>query len=94
MIVTPQGKISSYLSGVNFDPAELRKALIGSKQEQSSSVVSQVLLLCYHYNPIKGKYGGLVLSLLRVGSVAFLGAMVWGIFSMARRSSKGRTEPG
>ena len=88
VIVTPEGKISHYLFGVNFNPRELLDSLVAAKQEQSSSVISQVLLLCYHYNPIKGKYGGLVLSMVRVGSIGFLGAIAWGIFSMTRRPAR------
>jgi protein SCO1/2 len=87
IVLTPQGKISRYVFGVRLDPKELRNALVAAKEEKSSSIISQVFLLCYHYNPITGKYGGLVLAILRVASVGFVAAIALWVFSMARRSA-------
>ncbi len=86
IVLTPEGKISRYVFGVKFDAKELSDALMAAKEGSSSSIISQVFLLCYHYNPITGKYGGLILSILRIGSVGFLGVIAWWIFSMTRRS--------
>ncbi len=86
IILTPKGKISRYVFGVRLDARELRDALVAAKEEKSSSIVSQVFLLCYHYNPITGRYGGLILAILRVASLGFLAAIAWWVFSMARRS--------
>jgi protein SCO1/2 len=92
IVLTPQGKISRYVFGVRFDAKELRDALIAAKEGKSSSVISRVFLLCYHYNPITGKYGGLILSILRIASLGFLAALAWWIFSMARRSAGGHAQ--
>ena len=61
-------------------------------RKRSWMIVSQVFLLCYHYNPITGRYGGLVLATLRVASLGFLAAIAWWIFSMARRSAGGHAQ--
>jgi protein SCO1/2 len=89
IVLTPKGKISRYVFGVRLDARELRDALVAAKEEKSSSIVSQVLLLCYHYNPITGRYGGLILAILRVASLTFLAGIAWWVFSMARRSAGG-----
>lgn len=86
VVLTPDGKISRYLFGVNFDPKELRAALIAAKQGESATVISRLVLLCYHYNPITGKYGALTLSILRGFSIAFVGAIASWIFLMVRRT--------
>ena len=44
-------------------------ALAAAKEGKSGSVLSQIFLLCYHYNPVTGRYGALILSVLRVASV-------------------------
>jgi protein SCO1 len=88
IILTPKGKISRYVFGVRLDARELRDALAAAKEEKSSSIISQVFLLCYHYNPITGRYGGLILALLRVASLGFVAAIAWWVFSMARRSTE------
>jgi protein SCO1/2 len=87
IVLTPKGKISRYVFGVRLDAGELRDALVAAKEEKSSSIISQVFLLCYHYNPITGRYGGLIMTILRVASLGFLAAIAWWVFSMARRSA-------
>jgi protein SCO1/2 len=73
LVLTPEGRISRYFFGVNFEPAALRSAMI---------------LLCSHYNPITGKYGALVLTVLRIGSLATVLLLGWWIARVSRRSSE------
>jgi protein SCO1/2 len=94
IVLTPDGKVSRYVFGVTFSATELRDAIAAGKQGKSSSVVSQIFLLCYHYNPITGKYGALILSILRVASIGFLALVGWWLFSMVRHSSKGAAAEG
>jgi protein SCO1/2 len=75
-----------------LDARELGDALVAAKEEKSSSIISQVFLLCYHYNPITGRYGSLILAILRVASLGFLAAIAWWVFSMARRSAGGHAQ--
>ena len=90
VVLTPDGKISRYLFGVKFDATELRDALVAARDGKSSSIISQVLLLCYHYNPITGKYGGLVLSILRIGGVATVLGLIGMVLAMAARDRRSR----
>lgn len=80
IVLTPKGKISRYVFGVRLDAKELRDAIVAAEEEKSSSIISQVFLLCYHYNPITGRYGGLILATLRVASLGFPAAIAWWIF--------------
>jgi protein SCO1 len=91
IVLTPEGKIARYVFGVRLNARELRDALITAKEGRFSSTVSQIFLLCYHYNPITGKYGGAILAILRVVSLAFLAAIAWWIFLLARRAAAGHT---
>jgi protein SCO1 len=88
IVLTPDGKVSRYIYGVTFNSTELRDAIAAAREGKSSSVLSQIILLCYHYNPITGKYGHLILSILRFGSVGFVALLGWWLFSMTRRGSK------
>ena len=92
IVLTPKGRISRYVFGVRLDARELGDALVAAKEEKSSSIISQVFLLCYHYNPITGRYGSLILAILRVASLGFLAAIGWWVFSMARRSAGGHAQ--
>jgi protein SCO1/2 len=88
IVLTPQGKISRYVFGAAFNSTELRDALAAARNGKSGSVLSEIFLLCYHYNPITGKYGQLILSTLRVASVGFVALIGWWVFLMASGSSK------
>ena len=92
IILTPDGKVSRYVFGVTFNSTELRDALAAAKVGKSGSVLSQVFLLCYHYNPITGKYGALILSLLRITGIGFVALMGLWVFRMARASDKRVTQ--
>ena len=70
IVLTPEGKISRYFFGVNFDPKELRAALLAASANENGSIVRQIVLLCYHYNPITGKYGATILNVLRACGIA------------------------
>lgn len=88
IVLTPTGKISRYVFGVTFNATELRDALAAAREGKSGSVLSQIFLLCYHYNPITGKYGAVILSVLRVASVGFVALMALWVVRMARASNK------
>ena len=91
IVLTPEGKISRYFFGVNYDPKELRSALIAAGRGEKGSIVQQLILLCYHYNPITGKYGQLVLVILRILGTATLIALGGWIFWLSRSSPKNLT---
>lgn len=94
IVLTPHGKISRYVFGVAFNSTELRDALAAAKEGKSGSVLSQIFLLCYHYNPITGKYGALILSILRIVSIGFVGLVGLWVFRMTRCSNKRLTTTG
>lgn len=89
IVLTPNGAVSGYLFGATFDAKAVRDALVTAREGRSSSVLSQVLLLCYHFNPITGKYGSLVLAAVRtagVTTVVALGALI--VFMSRRERSR------
>ncbi len=86
IILTPEGTISRYLLGVNFDSTELLAALNGARRGERGSITHELALLCFHYNPITGKYSLAILKILRVLSaiMLFVGAIV--IVRLSRRT--------
>lgn len=88
IVLTPHGKIFRYFFGVNFNPKELRSSLIAAAQEQQGSVVQRLVLLCFHYNPVTGKYGAVIITVLRICGLLTLLAIGGGIFWMNRRQAR------
>ena len=70
MILTPGGVLSQYTYGVSFSERDLRLGLVRASQNHIGSLVDQVLLYCYHYDPKTGKYGLLISNSLKIGGAA------------------------
>ena len=68
-VLTPKGTIAKYFYGIEFSPRDLRLGLIEAAEEHIGSVVDDVLLFCYHYDPSSGKYGANILGLVRAGGI-------------------------
>lgn len=67
MIITPQGRIAQYYFGIEYPPTDMRLGLIQASQNKIGSLVDQVILYCYHYDPQSGKYGAIVSHVLQLG---------------------------
>jgi len=72
MMTTPDGRLSHYFYGIEYTPKDLRLALVESSQGKLGNVVDQVMLYCYHYDPATGKYGAVVMNMLRLGGALTL----------------------
>lgn len=82
--LTPQGKVSRYQFGVEYSPRDLKFALMEASAEKIGSPVDAVMLYCFHYDPVSGKYGFVVMKALQVAGAAtlvllfgFIGLNVW-----------------
>ncbi len=69
MVATPQGQLSHYFYGVEYRPNDLRFALIQSSQGKIGSPVEQVLLYCFHYDPVTGRYTPMILTAVKIFAV-------------------------
>lgn len=89
MVATPQGKLSHYFYGVEYSPRDLRLALLEASDNKIGSPVDQLLLYCYHYDPTTGKYGVVIMNVIRVAGLATV--LVLGSFMilMLRRDKHG-----
>ncbi len=80
MVITPEGKISRYLYGIDYAPKDLKFALMDSAEGKIGNPAEQLYLYCFHYNPATGKYGLEILSVLRLMAIATIvgiGAMLF-----------------
>lgn len=84
VVLTPDGKISRYFFGVEYVGRDLRLALVEASDDKIGSVVDEVLLLCLQYDPVKGKYGLVIMGVMRLLGAStvlllagFVGVMLW-----------------
>ena len=88
MIVTPEGQLAQYFYGIEYPPRDVRLALVEASANRLGSLVDQLLLYCFRYDPTLGKYTATVTAILRVFGVVFilgLGAFLWVLSRRDRR---------
>ncbi|MBI5864732.1 MAG: SCO family protein [Planctomycetes bacterium] len=94
MVCTPNGVISRYLSGLDYDAQTLRLSLVEASQGKTGSVWDKVFLTCYVYYSHEGRYVPYAMGIMRVGgavTVLLLGGFVLILRRMeaARRRAAG-----
>jgi protein SCO1/2 len=80
MIATPAGILSRYFYGVNFVASDVRLGLVDAGGGKVGGLTDQVLLLCYQYDPVHGRYGLAIMNVIRLlGALTLLGlgTFVW-----------------
>jgi protein SCO1 len=87
MIVTPAGKIAQYYYGVEFSPKDVRLGLIEASHDKIGTVVDQVVLYCYHYDPKTGRYGAVITNMIRLAGAATMLILGGFLIVMFRRDS-------
>jgi len=89
MVVTPTGKIAQYYYGVEFSPKDIRLGLIEASRDKIGTVVDEVLLYCYHYDPKTGRYGAVVTNIMRLAGAATMLILGGFLIVMFRREKPG-----
>ena len=92
IILTPQGKIARYFFGVAFPPNQVYHALSEASSNKTGSPIERLVLLCFHYNPVTGKYSATILDVMRWLSAATLLGLSWLFWAMAK-SNRRRKQP-
>ena len=72
VVLTPTGRIASYLEGAGYSAAALRQAVMQAGEEQVAAAPSPILLLCFRYDAATGKYTLEIYKVLRVMAVMTL----------------------
>lgn len=94
MLLTPDGKLSRYFYGIEYSAKDLRLGLVEASNGKIGSAVDQVLLYCFHYDPEQGKYGFVVMNLIRLGGAITLVGVAALIFIMRRKTAQRQRELG
>jgi protein SCO1 len=84
ILLTPEGEVARYFYGVEYPPKDIRLGLVEASQGRIGSVVDQVMLFCYRYDPALGRYSAVTMNVVRLGGVVtvlaiatFVSLMLW-----------------
>ncbi len=78
LVLTPHGRIARYFYGVTYPPRDFRLGLVEASEGKIGTPTDHALLYCYQYDPMTGKYGLIVMNVVRAAGL--LTVLVLGIF--------------
>jgi protein SCO1/2 len=90
IILTPDGRIDRYFYGVQYPARDVRLGLVEASQGKIGTLTDHALLYCYQYDPMTGKYGVVVMNVLRAAgglTVLLLGLFMVTMFLRERKRS-------
>lgn len=91
MVLTLAGKLSRYFYDISYSPRDLRLGLVEASANRIASPSDHILLFCFHYDPMEGKYGPTIINFIRLGgvlTVLALGTFIGIMVRQERRRSK------
>ena len=68
-VLTPEGRISRTLYGIQFKPRDLKLALLEAAKGKIGNVVDKFLMFCYHYDPKGRKYALFAVNLMKLAGL-------------------------
>ncbi|HSN97019.1 MAG TPA: SCO family protein [Candidatus Nanopelagicales bacterium] len=87
-VLTPEGRISRYLYGVNYPPLQMRLALVEASEGRVGGIVDRIIMTCYRYDPASRRYGPYIAGFFRLGGVAILGSVSTLLVALWRRDRR------
>jgi protein SCO1/2 len=87
-VLSPGGTISRYFLGVDFPPRDLRLGLVEAAEGKMGTTADRLLLLCYRYDPERGKYGAIAMGSVRAAGLCTVVLLGASLLAMRRRGRK------
>lgn len=76
-IATEDGTIARYILGIDYRPLDLRLALTEAANGAISTPATNLLLLCYCYDPATGRYSAQINLVMRIlGGITVIGLVI------------------
>jgi len=91
IVLTPQGKVSRVLTGLTFEPKDVRLAIVEASEGKLGTFWDKVQLSCLTWDPVTRTYSLTALTVMKVGgaiTVVALGVMLFVMFRGERKRVK------
>jgi len=92
LVLTPHGRIARYFYGVTYPARDFRLGLVEASEGKIDTPTDHALLYCYQYDPMTGKYGLIVMNVVRAAgllTLLVLGIFMFVMFRRERNHPKG-----
>jgi protein SCO1/2 len=78
IMISPEGKITRYLHGIEFNPQDMKFALNETANGKIGNIVDSVLLYCFKFDQHQSKYGLQVFRVMQIaGAFMILLLAIW-----------------
>jgi protein SCO1/2 len=85
MIATPDGRMSKYLSGIDYQPRDVRLALVEASNRHIGTLTDMILLYCCNYVPMQGRYTVAILRVVGLAAMGSLGLLITMVYLATRK---------
>lgn len=72
MFLSPNGRVTRYLYGVQFSELNIRNALFDAADGRVGSTIERIMLYCFSFDENTGTYTPYALGIMKVGGIAIL----------------------
>ncbi|HMV45260.1 MAG TPA: SCO family protein [Leptospiraceae bacterium] len=94
-IITPEGKISRYLHGIEFGERDLKLSLVDASNGKIGNFIDKFALFCFQFDPNKNKYTLYAYNIMRIGgaiTVVILGAFLFAFWRLQMKNTNTKGE--
>lgn len=91
IVCTPDGRISRYLAGIQYEPKTLKMSLVEASEGKIGSLADQLFLFCFHYDGVRGMYAMRAMGVVQLGGLLVFAALAVFMISLWRRERRPRT---
>lgn len=92
MFVSPSGVLTRYLHGLEFNPRDVRTALVEASEGKIGTPLDQAILFCFRYDPDKGSYVPYAENLMKLGGMLTIIVLGSILFVFWRREGRRLSE--
>lgn len=85
-VLSPKGKITRYLYGIDFRANDVKLALIEGSEGRVGTIVERILLFCYQYDPTAGSYSVTIVNMMKVGAILTMFMIAFLIWFLRRQT--------
>ncbi|RIK82535.1 MAG: SCO family protein [Planctomycetota bacterium] len=88
VVLTPAGRVSKYFYGIDYPTRDLRLGLVEASAGRIGTAVDELLLYCFHYDPLTGRYGLAIIRIIRAAGALTVASIIGYIGVSVRRERK------
>ncbi len=81
IVLTPEGKVSRYLYGIEFKPRDFKLAILEASHRKLVTTTEKVVMYCFKYDPNSKGYALVAVNIMKLGGLVTIivlgGAIVW-----------------